>query len=1242
MGKRKHKRYAINHPAILMLNDSIKVDCRIDNFSCGGLFLTPSKNSTYEIPTGTDIRVQVQTQRDTKRVRATIVHTSDNGIGVAFAQNEDELLYYLQRVAKTGHPKQRSHNSSPNQGAIGVKEVAIVNWIHAKTKQFIKSKYQDFVKSACDDLFNAANNADSNKIQGSLFDAYNTFNNNQDEIERLLQENIDSSFGAFSDGNISNNPAENIFDQSGLELVAKEDFEEWVSVVSLTRNSESALSSKLHRLENSLSFLAKQYINDEKNPVSPYSLLWSFKKTFSNIDATLQAKKTLFSSFQNSMLRDIDTLYDEINLHIERQGITGLVQNGDKKNKLHQSTAYNDESQTKTDNRKSKRLTNTLSSLIGFASNKQTPTSSKPTAGKIASKEKIIQSLSDIPAVGQRPIIQKLEERFSNEMGNSHHGVMDNDTIQAIQVTEQLLGSLQQDNYINPEVRSLLESLKIPLVKEAVNDPMLLNDTSHPGYKLLETIGKLRPYFPADKDDKSSTDLLYKTIQDISRLAEQGAQLDVKQVTSHLERIIDQRKNNLKSNLGIVAQSCEHDEQYKSARNSVYKLLCSKLTHREIPIIVKQLLHLGWVGLLVHTLSTFGENDKNVIRLLGVIDLLLDILLTEGKLQPATTIQSEYLIKVIKNGFAKYPLYDEDANRYIEILEAILKSGGAEHPDIACKMVRINKHDIKSLLDQQTTPLPKNPSYLNVEQSWLDLVAGIMLDDWIVEQREHGRVRMLNLAWKNASSTRYVFVDGDGIKRLDTEYQNLANMFKQKQCSLLEDGNIPIVERAVNRLLESTFEQIKSNSDTDDLTGLLRRNIFQNKISDLLEITNDEGDHHIMLNLHIDQFSVINDQCGQKGGDKLLETVSKIIKNYLPDNSMLARVGSDEFGAVIKNCSADEGYHLAESQRRAIENLRYNWDNSSIPTTASVGVVHIDANTASAADVMNMASSACQIAKNDGGNCTKLYSPKNQELSEDLRFSSKPPAIEEALADGNLTLFAQPISPVFIGDDENHHYEVLLRVKGDDGSWIGPNDLIHAAETCNRMRSIDRWVINNIFAWLNNHHQEINNTGLSINLSAQTMDDDSFFAFINDHLKSSPFPNNKITFEITETSLIKNIDKARELVEEIKQKGCKFSLDDFGTGYASYSYLKDFPVDHVKIDGAFIKDILTESSSYAMVKSITDVSHYMGKKVIAEFVESEAALVALRELEVDFAQGYYIGQPVPIKNLIQSVHEVLT
>lgn len=1230
MGKRQHKRHNINHPAILTLENGVKLDCRIRNFSYGGLFLIASDGNTPHIAPGEPATIRIANQKDAQVIHTRIAHASAGGLGVAFGNREDGLLRHLHAIAATAGSQQIRTGTSGGGGGMGTREIAITNWIHAATKRFLRSRYPEFIQAACSILFDAANNADNNQTQRLLFDAYNILRKNQKEIEGLFLDNIDHRF---SKGLSNDIPAKATPQHAEMELVAKEDFEEWVVVIDLTRSLEAGLSSKLQLLENSLSFLTKTYIDNEKNPVSPYSLLWSFKKSLARLEIALAAKRLIFSSFHNNMMKNINALYDEINLYLDKQGITGQAQ--DKAPGKQQRPAAPQPGANSRSPRTRKTLTDTLSSLIGFAGDKPAPQGYMPDAGEVASKDVIVRSLANISTAGHRPIIQKIEEQLSSQTANGRPRVVDTTTRKTIQVTEQLLGSLQQDSFINQEIRGLIDSLKIPLVKEAINNPALLNDASHPGHKLLDTIGRLGPYIQADEQSRPGKGYLYQAIEEVNRLAEQGAQLDIKQITDHLEKIIDQRKQHLKSNLGLVTESCEQEERYQAAKDYVFRLLCSKLTNGTIPVIVEQLLYLGWGGLLVHAISTYGENDKNAIRLAGVIDLFLDIFNTGQGVKPVADTQKDYLVKVVKGGFSQYPLYADEAGQYLARLEAILGSGEADQQEIAKKRVRLDHTHIKQLLDEQTAPQTADIPNTDIEHTWLDLVSSIKLDDWIVEQRQRGHARMLNLAWKNTSATRYVFVDGEGTKRLDTGNRNLANMFRQNHCSLLEDGNIPIVERAVDRILKNTFEQIKKDSDTDSLTGLLSHNAFQKKISEVLEITNDFGDQHILLKLNIDKFSMINEQCGPMGGDRLLQTISSIISNYLPEDTTLARVGSDEFAALIKDCSLDEGYHIAETQRRAIANLRFTWDGTATPTTASVGIVHIDSDVRSAAEAMNMASSACQTAIEDGGNCTRIYQPTDQDIAKRQGAASEAHTIEGALKDQNLSLYAQPISTIFLGDGEEQHYEILLRVKNKDNVWEGPDDFIHAAEKCDRMRSVDRWVINKLFSWLKNHHQELGNIGISINLSAQTMDDESFYVFISNHLDSSPFPCDRISFEITESSLIKHIDKAKSLVEKIRRKGCKFSLDDFGTGYASYSYLKDFPVDHVKIDGSFIRDILTDSSSQAMVKSITEISHHMGKKVVAEYVENEATLVALRELEVDFAQGHYIGHPVPLKNLLR-------
>ncbi|MCP3672136.1 MAG: DUF1631 family protein [Gammaproteobacteria bacterium] len=1231
MNKRQHERHTIEHPATMILQDGIKIDCYIQNFSLGGLYIHPINKDWLEtadkaIKHSNIVAIKITTNKDNKGslviIQASITHISNSGLGAAFLNQENMLLNYLYRISPSNTHHQYSNKTLP---IMGPAEISITEWIHSITRKYLETRYQEFIKACYNTLFNAANKAGDNLTQSNLFDTHNALRNSDDEIKNLFLENIGLGFAEFKHGNHSseNSDESHSYDHE-MELVAKEDFDEWASVVSLTSNLDRDISAKLHSLENTLSLLNKTHINNKSNPVSPYSLLWAFKKSLSTLDITISAKSLLFSVFMKHILGDTHILHDDIIHYLNNQGIT-----------YHAPENKNQPPQQPSSKRTHKNVADTLSSLISFAGSKGRSSDGQTPPRGIAPKAMVVKSLENISTASPRPIIQRVEEQLAGELVNGHPGVVDQQTRDAIQVSESLLGSLQQDFSISPEIQRLIDNLKVPFVRETISNPNLLNDPNHPGHKFLEAIGKLSPFLPSDIKNKSDKGYLYQALEEINKLTEQGAKLEIREITKHLEHLIDYQKDNFQDNLDLVTQSCEQEELYLSARDSVLEHLYSKLTGRPIPKAVEQLLHLGWVGLLVQTVSTLGEDDDNTGRLYGVIDLLLDIFTSDQGIQQVNSAQREYLVTELTNGFYKYPIHSEGARQYITRLEEFFASSGSKHTQLATEQTELNKPLIEKLLNEQSSASRMATSKTKVEQSWLDLVAKIKQDDWIVEQRQQGHVRMLNLAWKNSTSTRYVFVDGDGKKSLDSENNHLALLFKQQQCSLLDNSNLPIVERTVNRLLKNTFEQIKNDNDMDELTNLLGRKGFRRELSELLNITTDLNDQHLMLELDIDQFSMVNDLCGFKGGDKLLQTVANIISNYLPENALLARIGDDEFGIIVRNCSMDEAYHIAETQRRALENLKYTWDGTAVSTTASVGITPINQSIRSATEILNKASTACQQAIQDGGNCTRIYQPTDSDIKKQEKLTQVSPIIEETLKQNKLTLFAQPITPLFLGEGEEHHYEILLRVKNNDGGWGSPEEFIQVAEQYNQMRSVDRWVINQVFSWLNNHHQEVDGTGFSINLSAHSLDDETFQAFINTHLDQSPFPNERITLEITETSLIQHIDKAKELINEIKNKGVKFSLDDFGTGYASYSYLKDFPVDIVKIDGVFVKDILTDSSSYAMVKSITDVSHHMGKKVVAEYVESEAILIALREIEVDFAQGFEIGHPVPIINLLR-------
>jgi len=295
--------------------------------------------------------------------------------------------------------------------------------------------------------------------------------------------------------------------------------------------------------------------------------------------------------------------------------------------------------------------------------------------------------------------------------------------------------------------------------------------------------------------------------------------------------------------------------------------------------------------------------------------------------------------------------------------------------------------------------------------------------------------------------------------------------------------------------------------------------------------------------------------------------------------------------------------------------------------------VAVDNAGTNAQSLLKAASSACNLAKQSGRNCCRVFQLSDEELQQQQKFVKSVPVIEEALEKNKISLHGQLITPLFMGEG-NDHYEVLLHLLDDNNRPSDPSDFISAAEKYDRMRSVDLWIIETFFSWAKKHSNQISSIeGFSLNLSGQSLMDDSFRAYIVKHLRDGALPPAKIGFEITETAVVKNIDLVNAFMQEIKQFGCKFYLDDFGSGYASYSYLKDLAVDCIKIDGVFVKEILKEKSSHAMVKSITEIAHHMNKQVIAEYVESEALIIELRELGVDYAQSYGVGIPQPLNTI---------
>ncbi len=421
--------------------------------------------------------------------------------------------------------------------------------------------------------------------------------------------------------------------------------------------------------------------------------------------------------------------------------------------------------------------------------------------------------------------------------------------------------------------------------------------------------------------------------------------------------------------------------------------------------------------------------------------------------------------------------------------------------------------------------------------------------------------------------------------------------------------------------------RLSYHASHDILTGLVNRREFEARLERALKSAKARETSYALCYLDLDQFKIVNDSCGHSAGDDLLGQLGALLKSKIRWRDTLARLGGDEFGVLLESCTLEEAMQTAESLRMAISEYKFMWDDRSFRLGVSIGVVPITADNEDVAALLSAADSACAAAKEAGRNRIHSFQENDIDLMRRRREMQWAARINNALDENRFELFRQTIQPLQ-KDEQGAHYEILLRMRDENGGIISPGLFIEAAERYGITPSIDRWVIRSAFRWLVSEADERERLALcSINLSGQSLGDEKFLPFVIDQFQMSGIDATKICFEITETAAIASYSQANRFINALKELGCKFALDDFGTGLSSFGYLKHFPVDYLKIDGSFVKEILHDPIDREMVRSINEIGHLTGKQTIAEFAENEEIITMLRGMGIDYAQGYGVSEP---------------
>jgi len=419
----------------------------------------------------------------------------------------------------------------------------------------------------------------------------------------------------------------------------------------------------------------------------------------------------------------------------------------------------------------------------------------------------------------------------------------------------------------------------------------------------------------------------------------------------------------------------------------------------------------------------------------------------------------------------------------------------------------------------------------------------------------------------------------------------------------------------------------------DALTGLINKREFERRLAESIEASRGGTQTHIMCYLDLDRFKAVNDTCGHLAGDNMLREVASLLRDAVRDSDTVARLGGDEFGILLLSCPLQKARQIAGDICRSVNDYRFVWKDRIFSIGVSVGLVEVGRESGEIEDVMSAADSACYVAKQNDGSHVHVYSARDEAVARHSGEIQWLQRLQSALRDGLFELYAQPIVAAREGGTDGPALEVLLRLRDESGRMAAPGEFMQAAERYRLMSLVDRWVVQTALSALASGVIRLpDGRSVAINLSGQTLGDPSFLEFVVETLDRTGVSPSQVCFEVTENSVIGNLDLAQRFIGVLHGMGCQFALDDFGNDLGAFSNLKNLSMDYIKIDGTFMRDLSHDAVNQAMVAAIVRLARTLNFRLIAEQVEDGASLEMARGMGIDFAQGYVLGRPEPLRN----------
>jgi len=1220
--------------------------CQIADFCAEGMFIRYSGETSGKIERAfaggsvTELVVRFRGLEGNRRYELHVspVRRIDGAMGVHFTRPDSDAFNAMLQLCGSSGDQSRSSLRAPSE------RVQFVLHQCAKTvTRFIEPLMDACFVQTVDALRVAAQKAPNDQLANELMDASGQIQGRQRVLWHYMSRSLESPL----------KPEPKGAPGSVLSVVDKNEFEDWLAIRVMVTRADTQYRGDLLQLKLRLDKLGIANRTGHHNPLGPALVCEAFHNALAQVKVSRDVEKVCLKTFEQTVIKQLEPLYRELNNILIRHGVlpdldlSRYLSEQAPARKEPPAEARTPEPETPLEKpqpeapeSKPGQTARVLKSRVagefrGYARAAQTafatvrnllttlqassvengeatPEPFAANARPLSQGElhRELQELQLRAAAPEEPAVP-LRDRVVGKIRETGDTRLNAEQQQTLDVVDRFFRSVVDSPKLSDYAQSRMRQLEVPVLKVVMRDPEFFEDQDSPVRGVMNRLaqlgvkgGRLNPVVQRRVDE---------LIHRIATEFEQDTGV-FEQTVGELDTLIDRQNLVYRRNVERVTAAAEGAQKVAESKTAVASALESKLAGRKVPRALVSLLDGGWRDLLSLTWIRQGPDSQLWLDYLAVIDSLMAF-----AEDPDSSINLPELLRLIQDGLASISSNHMPSSQIRDELKQFL----VRRPDKAPEMVEMPavsgaRPDKQVLSEREQRSL----------QRWINRAQQLRTGDWLRDQTKAEDPQYIRLVWIARGFSRFVFVNHQGMRVVELELEALARQMRKGIIVPDNQYDRPLVDESIDRMVRNVYDQLSWASTHDELTRLLNRREFERMLEQQLARREDS---RALLQLDLRGFRLLNDTAGYQAGDETLKRVAELICRHVGDGMPVARPGGNEFAMLVPE---EQGPEIAKALLEAIAAEPFEYGGRRYTLNANVGLAPELPALISAEKWLKAAEQALNSARDKGPGRFSIYTLDADDQARQEQIAARVAGLSNP-DEERMLLRCQKIIPLHASTRMAAQYEILISMYDDSGQLITGQDFVRMAERYDRMQAVDRWVVGHMLDWLRDQSPDPRHVGgVCINLSGYSLNDQSLLEFIYEKLSEKDAPIERLWFELTEASAIHDLQSVADFMLEMKELGCRFCLGNFGSGPSSFQFMRSLPVDLIKIDSAFTGQLAANQTDQAMVRSMVDMAHYMEREVIASQVESREVLDMLRQLGVDYAQGFVVEKPRLLTSLV--------